>query len=102
MRIDHEESVKYYRSDASIPRKCAYCKNYVLQIEKEYPCVCAYLRTMSIDALRPFELFPPVEMKYGRWNEARSPGRPHTALRASGRAASFTRQRWKFYRVLPA
>ena len=66
MRIDHEESVKYYRSDASIPCKCAYCKNYVLQIEKEYPRVCAYLRTMSIDALRPFELFLPVEMKYGR------------------------------------
>lgn len=37
MRIDHEESVKYYRSDASIPCKCAYCKNYVLQNREGVP-----------------------------------------------------------------
>ena len=56
MYVNHSENIKYYKSKDSIPCACDDCVFYITQIEREYPRVCSYLRTMDIDPLRPFEL----------------------------------------------
>ena len=66
MYVNHEENVRYYRSDGSAPCDCAYCRNYVARIEAAYPEVCGRLRSMDVDPLRPFELFLPFEREDGR------------------------------------
>ena len=54
MKINKELTENYYKNYS--PCTCDYCKNYFLQIEKEYPEVCAFLKDLNIDVLKPFEL----------------------------------------------
>ena len=38
---------------------CAWCRNYVKEVEKAYPCMTAYLQTLDVpDIAKPFETMP--------------------------------------------
>ena len=54
MQVNKELTKKYY--DDYSPCTCDCCKNYCLQIEKRYPEVCAFLKGLNVDVLKPFEL----------------------------------------------
>ena len=56
MNIDIEKNKAYYESDDSIPCDCQYCFNYVINIEKEYPNISEFLKSMNVDILKPFDL----------------------------------------------
>lgn len=44
---------------------CAYCQNYVRQIQREYPVIAEYLQKFGIDIEKPFETMPLEPTKDG-------------------------------------
>lgn len=44
---------------------CAYCKNYVNEIEKTYTNLSLYLKSIGVDILKPFETMPLEPDIYG-------------------------------------
>ncbi len=54
MNIDKELTAKFY--DTFSPCDCDYCRYYIAQIEQEQPALCSFLRELSIDPLKPYEL----------------------------------------------
>lgn len=37
---------------------CAYCKNYIKEVEKTYPKLADYLESLGVDIKKPFETMP--------------------------------------------
>ncbi|MDE7395379.1 MAG: hypothetical protein K2M95_04595 [Clostridiales bacterium] len=56
MWIDLERNFQYYNSEESMPCNCEICKNYYDKVKDKYPEVAAYLASLNVDILRPFEL----------------------------------------------
>lgn len=38
--------------------QCAYCRNYMQQVQKQYPAIAAYLQSIGVDIEKPFETMP--------------------------------------------
>ena len=57
--MDVERTERFYRElKQSDVCDCAYCRNYVKEVNKAYPAVTAYLQTLGIDIAKPFETMP--------------------------------------------
>lgn len=56
MNVNMKKTKEYYLSNASLPCDCAYCQNYILQIERKYPDIARFLADINVDIARPFEL----------------------------------------------
>ena len=56
MFIDLKRNLQYYSSEQSIPCDCKICMNYYNKIKDKYPQIAAYLSSINVDILRPFEL----------------------------------------------
>ncbi len=56
MKVNLLKNLEYYKSDESIPCDCDMCKIYYKNIKDKYPKIAAYLETLKVDILRPFEL----------------------------------------------
>ena len=55
MNINIIKNKEYYRKKNDLCA-CDMCKNYYLQIEKEYPKIKEYLDNIGVDILKPNEL----------------------------------------------
>ncbi len=55
MNIDIIKNKEYYKKKNDLCT-CDMCKNYYLQIEKEYPKIKKYLNDIGVDITRPNEL----------------------------------------------
>lgn len=59
MGVDSKKTRQYYDSiGAEDLCSCEYCKNYYLQIRKEYPLVADYLDVLGVDIEKPHEISP--------------------------------------------
>ncbi|MDO5690632.1 MAG: hypothetical protein Q4G61_10310 [Tissierellia bacterium] len=57
--IDIQKTRRYYRYlDKKEVCNCAYCLNYIKQIEFKYPRLGEYLKSIGIDITKPFETMP--------------------------------------------
>lgn len=54
MKIDIEKNKRYYENYS--PCNCGDCRFFIKHIENEQPELCAYLRTLGVDPLKPYEL----------------------------------------------
>lgn len=64
--MDIERTKKFYETmKISEICQCAYCKNYVKNIKKNYPEVAKYLANLGIDIEKPFEAMPSEVDKNG-------------------------------------
>ncbi len=54
MEINKDKTIAFYTS--YIPCNCGDCKIYIRNIEKMYPEICAYLTSIGVNPLKPFEL----------------------------------------------
>ena len=59
MDVNVRQNTAYY---SHLPQKalcdCVYCKNYHSQVKAAYPEAAAYLRSLGIDIVKPFETSP--------------------------------------------
>ena len=62
MKINKELNLNYY--DSYVPCNCEMCENYYLQIKDKFPNICAFLESMNINPLKPFELIWDDEEEY--------------------------------------
>ena len=56
LKVDMDKTKGYYLSSDSLPCECAYCQNYVAQIERKYPDIAQFLASINVDVTKPFEL----------------------------------------------
>lgn len=57
--VDVFKTREYYRHlNADDLCQCAYCRNYMKEIQAAYPLVAVYLSRLGIDAEKPFETMP--------------------------------------------
>lgn len=54
MQVNREWTIKYYENYT--PCNCGDCRYFIQHIETEQPAICDYLRSLSINPLKPFEL----------------------------------------------
>ncbi len=58
-----EKTREYYRNlTADDICDCAYCRNYVSEIRKQYPKLADYLDSIGVNIEQPFEAIPLVPM----------------------------------------
>ena len=54
-----EETKQYYHSiTVGDVCNCAYCRNYICEIDNAYPKVAEYLLALGVDIEKPFETIP--------------------------------------------